>query len=280
MTINWTSRRPLCFVPGRCNFIVLQPAADLSCVNIARMEFLSRARHAEMRTADCRSRWRLMSSAALDKLSPTSQDLVAALPVFLIFSYWRSVQNISVQCHHWTPPREVRGYENTAVINLITPRFADTGCSIIGNTNHYRDSRQSDLDSFCERCSWVNTRAGASAAMAARLLLQSYSCCGGMIDRCASQSEDSPRHRDAAASHSRELFLELCRFPSSHASSSSHEAAKYVLKVLVWSIRISTINICIMLASQIPERGRGLWGLPSNHNNITARQTRGRGEEV
>ena len=64
-------------------------------------------------------------------------------------------------------------------------------------------------------------------------------------------------------------FLELCRFPSSHASSSSHEAAKYVLKVLVWSIRISTINICIMLASQIPERARGLWGLPGNHNNIT-----------
>ena len=138
-----------------------------------------------------------------------------------------------------------------------------------GNTNHYRDSRQSDLDSFCERCSWVNTRAGASAAMPARLLIQSYSCCGGMIDRCASQSQDSPRQRDAAASHSREVFIELCRFPSSHASSSSHEAAKYVLKVLVWSIRISTINICIMLASQIPERARGLWGLPGNHNNIT-----------
>ena len=156
-----------------------------------------------------------------------------------------------------------RGYENTAVINLITPRFADTGCSIIGNTNHYKDSRQSDLDSFCERCSWVNTRAGASAAMAARLLLQSYSCCGGMIDRCGDQSEDSPRHRDAAASHSRELFLELCRFPSSHASSSNHEATKYVLKVLVWSIRISTINICIMLASQIPERGRVSGGCPA-----------------
>ena len=105
--------------------------------------------------------------------------------------------------------------------------------------------------------------------MPARLLIQSYSCCGGMIDRCASQSQDSPRQRDAAASHSREVFIELCRFPSSHASSSSHEAAKYVLKVLVWSIRISTINICIMLASQIPERARGLWGLPGNHNNIT-----------
>ena len=112
MTINWTSRRPLCFVPGRCNFIVLQPAADLSCINIARMEFLSRARHAQMWTADCRSRWRLMSSAALDKLSPTSQDLVAALPVFLIFSYWRSVQNISV-------------------INFCN--FDIRGCSIIGN---------------------------------------------------------------------------------------------------------------------------------------------------
>ena len=79
----------------------------------------------------------------------------------------------------------------------------------------------------------MNTRAGASAAMPARLLIQSYSCCGGMIDRCASQSQDSPRQRDAAASHSREVFIELCRFPSSHASSSSHEAAKYVLKVLV-----------------------------------------------
>ena len=78
-------------------------------------------------TADCTSRWRLMSSAALDKLSPTSQDLVAALPVFLIFSNWRSVQNISVQCcHHWT-----RGYENRAVINFCN--FDIRGCSIIGN---------------------------------------------------------------------------------------------------------------------------------------------------
>ena len=276
MTINWTSRRPLCFVPGRCNFIVLQPAADLSCINIARMEFLSRARHAQMWTADCRSRWRLMSSAALDKLSPTSQDLVAALPVFLIFSNWRSVQNISVQCcHHWT-----RGYENRAVINFCN--FDIRGCSIIGNAPTIIETADNLIWIVFVRdaVEWINTRAGASAAMPARLLIQSYSCCGGMIDRCASQSQDSPRQRDAAASHSREVFLELCRFPSSHASSSSHEAAKYVLKVLVWSIRISTINICIMLASQIPERARGLWGLPGNHNNITPPPDPGPGDEV